>query len=367
MSNFYEYERVGVRIAHRLMKLNGWKVYGYHADESDMMTDYYNPAYWNGTAEKNGYVLVFNHSSASKGRSYSKTNRTAVSAENAEKIRKLERMTVSRGATVFEEETAKRKIAAIMEKAAETKEVTETIIYELPHLANPPRCNWHIEKDGIIIDKGTGLLKFEDVWDITQDRYLKKWQDINNMPKDDWKKNYISGGWNYGFTDEEAERAYNQQKKEVELLEKFNELINRIDTTCGGMIGKGGRQEYEKVVKTVYKTENKVHETANGSIEVGQHFVLKHTFNYGCSSGFVYRITDVFKDKDGNITYFTAYKLNGKLTKLCTGNAKQSNRFGGSKSRFENWINRGAIAYCDIVEEKIPYEVEKMVKVKRGA
>lgn len=35
-------------IAHKLMKLDGWKVYGYHADESDNMTDYYSPAYWNG-------------------------------------------------------------------------------------------------------------------------------------------------------------------------------------------------------------------------------------------------------------------------------------------------------------------------------
>jgi hypothetical protein len=60
MSTYYEYREVGVMIAHKLMSMEGWKVYGYHADESDSMTDYYSPAYWNGIAEKNGYVLCVN-------------------------------------------------------------------------------------------------------------------------------------------------------------------------------------------------------------------------------------------------------------------------------------------------------------------
>ncbi len=47
MSNYYSKQEAKVRIAHELMK-RGWKVYGYHADESDSMTDYYSPAYWNG-------------------------------------------------------------------------------------------------------------------------------------------------------------------------------------------------------------------------------------------------------------------------------------------------------------------------------
>ena len=74
MSTYYDYREVGVMIAHKLMKMEGWKVYGYKADESDSMTDYYSPAYWNGVAEKNGYVFCFNVYGASKGEEIRKYN-----------------------------------------------------------------------------------------------------------------------------------------------------------------------------------------------------------------------------------------------------------------------------------------------------
>ena len=66
MSTYYEYQDVGVMMAHKLMATEGWEVYGYHADESDSMTDYYSPAYWNGIATKNGYILVVNCSREEK-------------------------------------------------------------------------------------------------------------------------------------------------------------------------------------------------------------------------------------------------------------------------------------------------------------
>ena len=58
------------------------------------------------------------------------------------------------------------------------------------------------------------------------------------------------------------------------------------------------------------------------------------------------------------------YKLNEKLTKECTGNANQANRWfiGTATDRFMKWINEGAIAWCEIKEVKVPYEVEKVVK-----
>ena len=52
MSTYYDYREVGVMIAHKLMSMDGWKVYGYHADESDSMTDYYSPASWGGVSRK---------------------------------------------------------------------------------------------------------------------------------------------------------------------------------------------------------------------------------------------------------------------------------------------------------------------------
>ena len=113
MSNYYEYQRVGTRIAHRLMRLNGWKVYGYKPDESDSMTDYWSPAYWTGTAEKNGYTLVFNCSNERKEPRVYTVSETVTVNDNAEKLEKLRAMTVDRGASEQEEETAKKKIAKI--------------------------------------------------------------------------------------------------------------------------------------------------------------------------------------------------------------------------------------------------------------
>ena len=57
MSNYYDYREVKVMIAHKLMAMEGWKVYGYKEDRSDSMTDYWDPANWSGVAEKNGYIL----------------------------------------------------------------------------------------------------------------------------------------------------------------------------------------------------------------------------------------------------------------------------------------------------------------------
>ena len=73
MSNYWEYRDVKVLIAERLMTMDGWKVYGYYADNSDPMTDYFDPACWEGIAEKNGYVLcvdVFGASEPKEIREY---------------------------------------------------------------------------------------------------------------------------------------------------------------------------------------------------------------------------------------------------------------------------------------------------------
>lgn len=96
MSTYYEYRDVGVMIAHKLMAMDGWEVFGYHADHSDMMTDYYDPAYWNGIATKNGYILVVNCSSEAKPEEIRKYNYDGTLQDRSisEKIAKLEQMTI---------------------------------------------------------------------------------------------------------------------------------------------------------------------------------------------------------------------------------------------------------------------------------
>ena len=41
MSTYWSYRDAKVKIAHRLMNMDGWTVEGYHADASDSMSDYY--------------------------------------------------------------------------------------------------------------------------------------------------------------------------------------------------------------------------------------------------------------------------------------------------------------------------------------
>ena len=373
MSTYYEYQDVKVAIARCLMKIEGWHVYGFHEDNSDPMTDYWDPAYWGGIAEKNGYILCVKVYGAEQPQEIRQYNYCEFSfdASIKDKIEKLERMTVERGASESEAESARKMILRLREKAQKETENRNkyTVTGMIPgHLANPPRCNWHIEKDGVIIEKGTGLLKYAKITDyFTYERYaedLKKYKEDPQKYQAEtaeylWERGYYS-------TMEEATHAAERNAKEMEeklsLINKFEELIRKFDSTCGGMLGEGDSVIYEKVKVTKYKKEMKVVESSDGMIRDGQYFILKADFNYGRRRGLVYKICkNEYKGKE----YFTGYKLNGKLTKICTGHADPSNRFSAIESeRFLNWIQKGVIAWCELREEKVPYEVEKVVKKK---
>jgi len=151
-------------------------------------------------------------------------------------------------------------------------------------------------------------------------------------------------------------------EKDIKLINQFEAFINKLDTTCGGLLGEGDGVVYEKVKVTEYKKENKAVEDTTGSIKDGQCFILKSNFNYGCYKGLVYRIHET--ERNGQ-KHFHAYKLNGKLTKECTGNASRNNYWfvgSGDSEYLTRWIEKGAIAWCHIEEVKTPYEVEKVVK-----
>ena len=364
MSTYYEYQDVGVMIAHKLMKIDGWKVYGYHADESDSMSEYYSPAYWNGVAEKNGYILCVNVYGARGPEEIRKYNCDGKIADVSisEKIKKLQQMTVERGASEAEAETARNMIVKLQAKQTETTEKYIVTGMIPGHLANPPRCNWHIEKDGIIIAKGNGLLKYAAVDDYY--RYDRWFEDLNK-----WKENeekYIADfirdnihRWN--DTEERSRECVlshiEQLKKDDALIQQFEAFINKIDTTCGGLLGEGDGVIYEKVTVTEYKKETKAVETTSGNLKDGQCFILKTSFNYGRYKGLVYRIHEVGKK------YFTAYKLNGKLAKECHGLASQNNTwYIGTADTITKWVDKGAISWCELQEVKTPYEVEKVVK-----
>lgn len=373
MSTYYDYQEVGVMIAHKLMKMESWKVYGYKADESDSMTDYWSPASWGGVAEKNGYVFCFNVYGASKGEEIRKYNYDGFTYDNSimEKIAKLERMTIENGASEAEEASAKSSIARLQKKAEESNENKNkyVVIGHIPaHMEHPPKMNWHIEKDGIIIAKGNGVLKYAKIYNYYN--YSHYTEDMEAFKKDRkaYVKKHATDLFNRGYYSsiEEAQKIAESHAEEMEsdlkLINQFEAFINKIDTTCGGLLGEGDGTIYEKVTVTEYKTENKVVEDANGSIKDGQCFVLKTNFNYGCRKGLVYRIHAT--EYDGKITYH-ANKLNGKLTKECTGRASSNNYWfigSGVHDNLTKWIEKGSITWCHIEEVKTPYEVEKVVK-----
>jgi len=360
MSNYYDYREVKVMIAHRLMTLDGWKVYGYSPDQLDSMTDYYCPASWGGVAEKNGYVLCVDVYGAREAQEIRKYNHTDFSYDRSitDKIKKLEAMTVERGASEAEAESAKVMIERLQKKAEAATENKEKYIVTgmIPgHQAHPNRCNWHIEKDGIIIAKGNGILKYSGIY--YKESYKRRTED---EIKEQIRRTNSGRSW---FNDTELEKSVKYQMEEQEEILKlksdFDKFINKIETTCGGLLGEGDGFIYEKVTVTEYKKENKAVETVSGDVKDGQHFILKGSFNHNCYRGLVYRIHE---NKTERESYFTAYKLNGKLTKECTGSASQNNRWGTFGGKFLKWVEQGLISWCDIQEVKTPYEVEKVVK-----
>lgn len=373
MSNYYDYREIKVMIAHKLMSMEGWKVYGYTPDKSDSMTDYWSPAHWDGVAEKNGYILCVNVYGEAKPQEIRKYNYSSFTYDSSitEKIKKLEAMTVDRGASEAEATSAKKMIEKLQRKAEEAAENANKyiIVGTIPgHMAHPPKMNWHIEKDGIIIAKGNGILKYASLWKYYD--YDRSMEPVREYRKDKnaFAEKHIQNLLlrNLYSNEDEArkstERYIEELEKDIKLIDKFEAFINKIDTTCGGLLGEGDGTIYEKVTVTEYKKENKVVEDEIGSIKEGQCFILKSNFNYGCYKGLVYRIheTEMHGQK-----HFHAYKLNVKLTKECTGNASRNNYWfiGSSNSEdFTKWISQGSIAWCHIEEVKTPYEVEKVVK-----
>lgn len=372
MSNYYGYREVKVMIAHKLMSMEGWKVYGYKEDRSDSMTDYWDPANWDGVAEKNGYVLCVDVYGAAEPQEIREYNYSGFTYDHsiAEKIKKLEAMTVERGASEAEAASAKLSIERLQKKAEEATENANKyiVVGTVPgHMAHPPKMNWHIEKDGIIIAKGNGILKFTHIWKYYSYCRDMEWLAEYKADKKTYADKHTQDLVNRGYYDSEEDARKNTERhiqdleEDIKLIDKFESFINKIDTTCGGLLGEGDGTIYEKVTVTEYKKENKVVEDTAGSLKEGQCFILKTNFNYGRYKGFTYRIHE--KTYEDGQKRFYAYKLNGKKTKECTGQADQSNCWWiYDTEKFLKWFSQNALAWCHIEEVKTLYEVEKVVK-----
>lgn len=259
MSNYYEKKDAKVRMSEELRKL-GWTIYGYKADESDSMTDYYSPADWGGIAEKNGYILVVDNRYSSTGREITKYNPNYIYVSEADrnKINSLKNMTVEKGATQGEEDNAKILIDKINKKYSNEGVSKYEVIGHVPaHLGNPTRVMWHIEKDGVLVDKGNALTFIANVPD-------SRIYDINKMTfTDRYKKVY---NWENG---ERVERDNILEEGTLKDINKFKALLLRIEriANCGNSCGDGTTEtenafqqqnENEKMVLKTFTKKKKV-------------------------------------------------------------------------------------------------------------
>jgi hypothetical protein len=148
----------------------GWNCFGYKADESDSMTDYWSPARWEGIAEKNGFVLLIDvYSTSQSGSKITKKGYTP----DWSKIEKLQATINDKAASENEKLSSQKIIDNMMVKENEST----IVVAEYPTFknANPKGCNWHIEKDGNIIAKGKGAFQCDGyLFSTYKDETMKK-------------------------------------------------------------------------------------------------------------------------------------------------------------------------------------------------
>lgn len=258
--DYYE-KRASKVVLEAVLRLYGWKIYGYKEDMSDSMTDYYDPANWHGIAVKNGFILVVdNYSGGQIGGSFV---RSSYDHKVMDKIRKLEALRDCPSASVGEKQNAQAMIESIMGKAKIT-EVVDSGLEEITYQRNPGNTKWHIEKNGDIIAKGTGVfcfgsLEYELARWKDKDRYYytvseqhnydagySKQLDSTSIYGVSWSEHYPFEKW--------VEETLKDRTKQTVLMDKLFDLIAKWNALTTIKLGDGDEEE-KLVKKTIVKTD----------------------------------------------------------------------------------------------------------------
>lgn len=353
MSNYYSKRSAKVNIAHMLMS-KGWKVYGYKEDKSDSMTDYYDPAYWEGIATKNGYILVVdNKTGYNSGKDITKYNPAGnLSLDDKEKIAKLEVMTESRGCTAGEEQQAKETIEKIKNKL-QGKSAYVVIDKYPEYIGNPGRSIWHIEKDDKIYDKGNSLTKFADIpawymFDYEKMQYKKEYKYI-----------YFRG------VQEERSHPEDMQKNAID----FKNFIQRLENIAAGVNTMGdGTEEteqegieaeqnkgFEKITATEQKTVTKL-------VKVDRQTIQKDDILSFSYHGHLWQVVDVWQNSKG-ITCYT-YEILGS-EKRGYQRLKNAKRYYQPETRIIKDVIEGKVIIHTMQTVTETIEKEKWVKIEQ--
>ncbi len=331
------------------LSARGWKIYGYKEDMSDMMTDYYDPASWSGIAVKNGFILAVD--AYSGGTIGGDIIRESYDPKIAKRIRKLQALADDKAAAKGERENA----LAMIEKL--DKDLVKTVIEtsDLPpveYQKNPGNSKWHIEKDGKIIAKGTGVFQFSrvntwrDEYVVYDDFEVAKHLNatyFNMTDKEDWEKN----------------NAYRKEEKaeKTKLLDKFFALIEKWDNIVRIKIGDGDEEGLVKktVVKTTTYYVAKISKTPTSYVAVGDGWRRA----CGLEKNIIYKLSDDkqhVKKLTKNWTSFDDGDFN--TYKPEPRKSAKPQYFSGSE---EDW-KKGHYKYIELVEKVKTHEEEIWVK-----
>ena len=267
------------------LQFRGWLIYGYKPNMSDSMTDYFDPASWNGIAVKNGYILVIDCSYGGKiGGSYI---HKSYDAKIQQKLQKLYALRDNHAASEGEKANAQAIIDTLSKKVV-TEIMEESGQPEVAYQKNPGNAKWHIEKDGKIIDKGTGVFIFDDA-----DKYGSGECSYDYKRRDDNFHSYRV--MEYYTTDEMWDKHYAEyilpeRQKTAKLLDKYDALLNKWDKHVVIKLGDGDADVL--VQKTVEKRNvyyiAEISDKPTDYVRVGDKWKTYH----GLEKGYIYKVKD---------------------------------------------------------------------------
>lgn len=358
MSNYYQKREAKVNIAMELMA-RGWTVYGWKEDESDGMTDYYSPAHWGGLAEKNGYILVVDIKNSSKGEEIKKYNSRYVEMSKSDlgKIEALKNMTVEKGCTVGEENNAKNLIEKLQSKYENQNCSRWEVVGRTPaHMGNGKGYQWHIEKDGAIVDQGRGITIYSDLPESYMfDMVTMEFKD-SYKTYDSWEYNEESGH------NERVEKERTLSNEELKAIKSFKTLILRLEravtgcNTCGDGTAETEKQgleqqENETLVKKEFKKVKKVIDLQEVA---GREELKVNDIIWRSGSGYL-KVLEVRE-----YSYCTV-KLMSKARKFAESQS-DSKHVNLEKKSYDRSIKTGYTKVYNLVENEEVEIIEKWVK-----
>lgn len=369
-----------------VLRSKGWEIFGYRADESDSMADYYSPAYWNGIATKNGLTMVVDvYSNSDSGKKIYKNTYVADTQAIDEKIKKVNAL-YERGATTGERESARVQLVKLQSRKLEEEknvELSKVLVEEYPTFSTHPtkRTKWHLEKDGVVLASGCslyGLYNLPDYYDLATMSFNKEYHKKYTQ----WETDYSTGESVKIFTDEKIKEFYTpceDEAKAIKLLEKIIKEVEKhaqdfatIVVSDGTVEGEKAGQEqskdqgYKKVIKTKKKLKMQMVEVTEREVQKGDYITLPHHGHY-------WLVTDDYMRKG---TWKGEEKQERALTYECVGSEsrgyqrlKNGKRYYDFYFRMVEKMKIFELKEVEVIEEyevleKINPEPAKTVKKK---